>query len=304
MTDAISTNLISADAIESIEEVSEKIKEDPGLIKTYLSMLPEKALQLGIKIVIAVVVFVVCRKLIKLLSRLLKAALNKAGAEKTAVTFLDTLVSFVLNFILVMGIFIAFGLNATSAVAILGSLGVTLGLALQDTLSNFAGGVLLLVLRPFGAGDYIEETSTGMRGTVESVTVFYTTILTDNNFEVNIPNGSLSNSNIINYSKLSVRRLLMTFNISYDDDLIKAKEIVADVIKNQEQVIDGQQNPVEVYVKEMADYSIVLGARAIVECDKYLDFMRVQWKINEEVKLRFDKEGIEIPFPQMDIHSK
>ncbi len=289
-------------SLDDIGELPEIIKEDPGIIKKYASELPEKALHLGIKIVICIIIFIICRKAIKFLTKLLNKGLKKAGAAKTAITFLETFVSFTLNFLLVLGIFIAFGLNATSAVALLGSLGVTLGLALQDTLSNFAGGVLLLILRPFEAGDYIEETATGMKGTVESITIFYTTILSDNNFEVSIPNGALSNNNIINYSRLPLRRLTLTFNISYEDDLKKAKNILDEVIRRQEHIFEGPNNPIEIYVKELGEYGITLGARAMVECDKYLDFNRVIWSINEEVKLEFDKEGITIPYPQVVMH--
>ncbi len=308
MVTVISTdNIISANSLENlenIEKISEKIKEDPGILKNYLSQLPEKALHLGIKIVIAIIVFLVCRKLIKLLTKILDITLTKAGAAKTAITFLDTLINFTLTFILVMGIFIAFGLNATSAVAILGSLGVTIGLALQDTLSNFAGGVLLLILRPFGAGDYIEEPAAGIRGTVESVTIFYTIIKTDNNFEASIPNGKLSNNNIINYSRLPVRRLIQTYDISYHDDIKKVKEILLELVRQEEKVFEDEKNPAEVYVKELSDHSIVMGVRALVKTSSYLDFLRVGWHLNEAVKLRFDQEGIEIPFPQIDVHNK
>jgi len=300
----ISENLISVNHLQDINEISEQIQEDPGILKEYLSQLPEKALRFGLKVVIAVVVFMICRKIIQLLSKALKKALEKAGTGKTAITFLDTFMTFTLYFFLIMTILVAFGVSATSAVAILGSFGVTLGLALQGTISNVAGGMLLLILKPFEAGDYIEEKDTGMCGTVQSVTIFYTHILTDNNFEVCIPNGALSNSNIINYSRVTERRLIMTFNISYSDSVSRAREIIEEVLRGEERVDANGPTPIETYLKEMGDFSLVIGARATVYSDTYIDYLRTTWAINEKVKERFDEAGIEIPFPQLDVHNK
>ena len=297
----ISSNGIS---INTIEDIHEKIQEDPGVIKEYLQSLPIKTLQFSVKVIIAVLVFIICRRIIRLINKALCKALEKAGAGKTAITFIENLVAFSLNFLLVMAILVNFGVSTSSAVAVIGSIGLTLGFALQGTLSNFAGGVLILILRPFDVGDYIEEKATGMTGTVQSVTIFYTYILTDNNFEVSIPNGALSNNNIINYSRISERRLIMTFNIAYSADFQKARSIIGDVLKKEERIDENGFTPIEIYMKEMGDFSIVVGVRATVKCDKYIDYMRVTWAINEKVKQAFDEEGIEIPFPQLDIHNR
>lgn len=288
--------------IDDMQNLQEQIKKNPNIVKQFFDSLPEKALNFGFRILLVAIAFVIGVKLIKLVRKLMKNALTKAGTSKNAVNFMDTCLKWLLYILLVLGILTNFGLEATSIVAFIGSLGVTIGLALQGSLSNLAGGVLLLILKPFREGDYITECSKNISGTVSEVQIFYTKIHTDNNYIAMIPNGTLANNAIINYSEIKNRMLMLTYNIAYSSDLKRAKDIIIDVIKN-DPVYNASQTAVpEVYVKELAESAVILGARAWVRTDSYKGFIQCTWRINEAVKSRFDEAGIEIPFPQLDIH--
>ncbi len=297
------TDGIASVSVNDIQSITQEIQK-PGFFKTYFSTVPEKMMNLGLRILLLVVVFFVCHKLIRLLRGLLAVALKRTGMNENAIRFLDTILKWTLYGTLIMVILVSFGLDAATVVAVLGSLGVTIGLALQGSLSNLAGGVLLLILKPFVAGDYIKEHAANITGTVQEVSIFYTTILTDNNYYAMIPNGSLANSMITNYSRAGERRLLIEFGISYTSDIKKAKRIVEEVVNAEELSVPEGMTPTEVYVKELADSAVILGVRGTIKSDSNLDFNRAIWRINEQVKLRFDAEGIEIPFPQMDVHTK
>ena len=290
--------------IEDMQELQQTIKENPGILRQFLNSLPQKALNLGIRILIVAIVFIIGVKLIKFVRKLLRNALLKTGTSKNAVNFMDTCLKWLLYILLILGILTNFGLEATSIVAFIGSLGVTIGLALQGSLSNLAGGVLLLIMKPFKAGDYIKECSKDISGTVTEVQIFYTKIHTDNNYVAMIPNGTLANNTIINYSAMNSRMLIMTFSISYSSDLLKAKEIILNAIKNDIDYNINQTAEPYIYVKELAEDSVIIGARAWTKTDSYLNFMKCTWRINEAVKAAFDDAGIVIPFPQLEIHEK
>ena len=192
-----------------------------------------------------------------------------------------------------------FGIAASSVVAVLGSAGLTVGLALQGSLSNFAGGVLILLLKPFVVGDYIIENGGGMEGTVSEISIFYTKLLTVDNKAIMIPNGALSNSSIINVSAMNKRRVDVEVGVAYNSDLAKVKTILEDVIMNDEARLENEE--VNVFVSVLGESSITMGTRMWV---KSADYWTAKWRITENVKLALDKNGIEIPFPQMDVNLK
>ena len=204
-----------------------------------------------------------------------------------------------LYFVLVLIILSQFGVTASSVIAVLGSAGLTVGLALQGSLSNFAGGVLILLLKPFVVGDYIIENADKMEGTVAEITIFYTKLLTVDNKAIMIPNGTLSNSSIVNVTAMKKRRLDMLFGVAYDSDIKKVKEILERVAIGDEAIL--KDEPTNVFVSELKDSYVEVGTRGWVKKE---DYWEAKWRITENVKLEFDKEGISIPFPQVEVTMK
>ena len=225
--------------------------------------------------------------------------MTRANVEPGVTSFLGSLVKYVLYFVLVMIILSQFGVTAGSVVAVLGSAGVTVGLALQGSLSNFAGGVLILLLKPFVVGDYIIENGDKMEGTVTEISIFYTKLLTADNKAILIPNGALSNSSIINASAMDKRRVDIEVGVAYDSDLAKVKAVLSDVIMNDEARLETED--ANVFVSLLGDSSITMGIRLWVKSD---DYWTAKWRITENVKLALDANSIEIPFPQMDVNLK
>lgn len=249
----------------------------------------------GLKIIGAIVIFLAGSWLIRLMMRLLTGAMDRAGVEKTLSGFLRSLVQAVLQVILCLVILGNLGVQTTSFVAIIGAAGLAIGLALQGSLSNFGSGTLLILLKPFKAGDYIE--AAGTAGTVKEVNIFTTSITTPDNKLVIIPNSSLTGSNITNYSATGTRRVEWIFGISYDDDIRLAKEIIANTLSAETR---GLKDPAPmVAVKELGESSVNLVARLWVNS---ADYWNVCFDVTEKVKNQFDEKGITIPFPQRDIH--
>ena len=185
------------------------------------------------------------------------------------------------------------GVEVSSFIALLGSAGVAVGLALQGTLSNVAGGVLLLILKPFQVGDYIVLTGTDCEGEVAAMDIFYTKLKTIDN---RVPNGTLSNSNLINNTKQERRLIDIEVGISYDADIKEVKRILTDIAKNEKRILD--QDGVKIFVSSLADSSVMMGIRCWVSTS---DYVATKWALNEEIKIRFDEEGIEIPYQKLDV---
>jgi small conductance mechanosensitive channel len=275
----------------------ENISENLNAIQKFMSTLPEKALSLGIRVLIALVVFFIGSKIIKFIRNIIKKSLNKAGAELGVIQFLDALLKVILYGVLILMIAGNFGFDATSVVALVGSAGVTIGLALQGSLSNLAGGVLILVLKPFRVGDYIIESGHGTEGTVKEIGIFYTKLMTVDGKIVVLPNGNLSNNSITNASFSPVRRVDLTVGISYGADIKKAKEILEDVMKEDSDVLHNE--PVTVFVDSLGDSAVTIGMRCF--CDN-ANYWTVKWRVLENAKLALDNAGIEIPFNQVVVH--
>lgn len=279
---------------ETIIEVAKK-----GAFENYMDEAIPKILDLGVNVILAVIILLVGSKVIHWLVNLLKRSMEKANAEQGVVTFVGSVCKYALYFVLVLIILSHFGITASSVIAVLGSAGLTLGLALQGSLSNFAGGVLILLLKPFVVGDYIMENADKQEGVVSEITIFYTKLLTPDNKAIMIPNGTLSNTSIVNVTAMKNRRLDLNFSVAYTSDIAKVKNILEEIIKTDEAVLTDE--PMNVFVSDLLDSSINMGIRCWVKKE---DYWTTKWRIVETVKLEFDKESVEIPFPQMEISMK
>lgn len=247
-------------------------------------------------IALALVIFFVGRWLIeKFLSRVALLD-NKTKIDPGVAKFVRSLVRVALWALLIYFIADFLGVPTASFVALLGSIGVTVGLALQGSLSNFAGGLILMFLHPFKTGDYI-KTAWDIEGTVVEIGLFFTTLRMADNKIITIPNGNLSAGNIINYNVLPVRRLSTTVGIAYEADTVRAIELLTALIKSRKPLVNPEK--ALVYVKELGDSSVVLGLHYWVKTDDYWD---EAWSINQAIKDVLDQNGIAIPFNQLDVH--
>ena len=247
-------------------------------------------------IALALVIFFVGRWLIeKFLSRVALLD-NKTKIDPGVAKFVRSLVRVALWALLIYFIADFLGVPTASFVALLGSIGVTVGLALQGSLSNFAGGLILMFLHPFKTGDYI-KTASDIEGTVVEIGLFFTTLRMADNKIITIPNGNLSAGNIINYNVLPVRRLSTTVGIAYEADTVRAIELLTALIKSRKPLVNPEK--ALVYVKELWDSSVVLGLHYWVKTDDYWD---EAWSINQAIKDVLDQNGIAIPFNQLDVH--
>lgn len=251
----------------------------------------------GIQLLIALAIFLIGSRVIKLIYRLLHRSFDKMEMEISLSKFLLSVINAALYCILGFIIAGQIGINSASIVALLGSASIAVGLAVQGSLANFAGGVLILLMKPFRVGDYI--ISKDGEGTVRTIGLVYTVLTTVDNKQVVIPNGTLSNSALTNVTAMDNRRVDMEVGIGYGADLKLAKEILEDIYRSHPAVL--KEEPIDVYVGNLGNSAVTVGARGWVATD---DYWRTKWDITETVKLRFDEAGIEIPFDQLDIHVK
>lgn len=267
-----------------------------GAIEKYLQELPDKLLRFGVRILMALVVFFVGVQLIRLIRRILRKSFERRNVDLGVSRFMDSFVKAVLYILLLFMIASYFGMDVTSVVALVGSAGVAIGLAVQGSLSNFAGGVLILLLQPFKIGDYIRD-GAGNEGTVEEVQLFYTRLITPDRHVVVVPNGTLANSNILNMSSVDDRRMDIKVGISYDADIRRAKEVLLKVLEEDPGVLQDQEKLV--FVDELADSSVILDLRCYSKNEM---FWETKWRLTEKVKYALDEAKISIPFPQLDVH--
>lgn len=284
-----------AGAESILADVEEKVQK--GAVQEFLSALPEKALNLGLRIFLAAVFFLIGVRLIKLLRKIIRKSMERANAELGVIQFVDSFVKATLYVVLVMGLASSFGLDAASVVAVLGSAGVAIGLAVQGSLSNLAGGVLILALKPFRVGDYIKESYSSQEGTVTEIQIFYTKLLTPDNQTVILPNGNLANNSLVNITMQEARRMDITVGVSYRANLKKAKEVLSRILEEDEAVLKDRDRLV--FVSELGSSSVVLGVRCWFRQE---DFWQGKWRITENCKLKLDENGIEIPYNHLDVH--
>ena len=249
-----------------------------------------------VKLIIAIIVLLVGRKLIKVARKMIRKFMDKTTWDTGVKQFFDHLVNVALYFILIMVVLGKFGITASSVIAVIGSVGLSIGLALQGSLSNFAGGVLILMLKPFKVGDYIREDNKGNEGTVKEIQLFYTKLLTVDNRTIVLPNGTLSNGSLINMTQQDKRRVDINVGISYHADIRKAKSVLQGIVDQEEKCLHDE--PKLVFVDNLGDSAVDMGIRIWVKTE---DYWEVKWRLTENIKYALDESQIEIPFPQMTI---
>lgn len=268
-------------------------------LKSFLDTLPEKTLDLAIRILLAILFFVIGVQVIKVLRKIIVKSMKRVNAEIGAVQFVDSFIKIAMYVILVLMLAASFGMDAASIVAVLGSAGVALGLALQGSLSNLAGGVLILVLKPFKVGDYIIEGVSNKEGEVAEIQIFYTKLVTPDNKVIVLPNGTLANNNLVNVTANACRRLDIFLGISYESDMKAAKKALLEILEKDPKVMKEKEKLV--VVDELADSCV----RLLVRCwFRNEDYWEGKWRITEDCKDALDAAGIEIPFTQLDVHMK
>lgn len=288
--------LWEADAKAAGDAASEAA-EQIGIIKEYVNKILDWFMSKLGSLVIAIIFMVICFKLVKLLIKFLKKTFDKTNLDVSVAGFFLSAIRILLNFLIVLTAASIVGFQITSFITLLGTAGVTLGLALQGSLSNLAGGVLILILKPFHVGDYIIENNTKCEGTVVSIDIFYTKLVTVDNKSIVIPNGNISNTSLINVTEREKRRVDIAFSVSYDSDLDKVKQVVLDIVKK----LDGfrENDAVDFFIDNFGESGLEMCVRFFVDIDK---FFPAKWEAMWNIKKAFDENGIEIPYNKMDVN--
>lgn len=251
-----------------------------------------------LKVILAVVAYYAGTKIIKKILKVFRVSMEKTNVDKGVIQFVGSFAKIFLYALLLFSIATSFGVQESSVAALLASAGVTVGLALQGGLSNMAGGVMLLLFKPFQVGDYIiQNESNGAEGTVSKIEICYTTLLSIDNKRIIIPNGELSNSTLTNVTAQKQRRLQIKVQISYDADIRKAKAVLQRILETDPDTSHDEE--MVVFVDELADSGVVMGLRVWVPTEQYYP---IKWRLNQKIKETFDQEGIGIPYPQLDVH--
>ena len=251
----------------------------------------------SLKVGLALTIFFIGQFFARLISGAMAKLLAHTSLDRILVDFLRSVVRALLLVVVLVAALDQLGVNTNSLIAMLGAAGIAIGLALQGSLQNFAAGFMLLIFRPFKAGDFVE--TAGTSGMIDTIGIFSTRLYTADNKEVIIPNGAIYSSNIINYSSRKTRRIDMVFSVAYSDDIRLAKDIILSVIKAEERVLEDPAP--EVAVGELAPSSVNFVVRPWVKADEY---WAVRFALNEKIKLAFDQHKITIPFPHMDVNLK
>lgn len=290
--------VLSQDVADTVTEViSENVDiVSWDMLRQYLQESMPTVLDFLMKLIIAIIVLLVGRRIIKFVRKCLLRFLDKSNLDTGLKQFFDKFVYVALHFVLILAILGRFGITASSVIAIIGSAGLSIGLALQGTLSNFAGGVLILLLRPFKVGDYIKEDTSGNEGKVQEIQLFYTKLVTLDNKVVVVPNANLTSSSLTNMTNQDRRRVDIKVGISYHADIREAKQVIEDVLAGEEKRLT--EEPYKIYVDELAESSVVIGTMVWVHTE---DYYEVKWRLTENIKYALDENHIEIPFPQVTV---
>ena len=249
----------------------------------------------GLRIIAAAAILVLGKWLARALSNTLERVLGRAGGDPTLIRFCRNIAYFALFTFVVLAALSQLGVQTTSFIAVIGAAGLAVGLALQGSMSNFAAGVMLILFKPFKVGDYVE--AGGAAGTVEEIMIFSTKLKSPDNKQLFVPNGVIFNGNIVNYSAKDTRRIDMVFGCGYDDDILRVKRLLEDIVAADERVLADPAVTIGLY--ELGESSINFWVRPWVNAS---DYLAVHFDIHEQVKLRFDAEGLSIPYPQRDVH--
>jgi small conductance mechanosensitive channel len=263
--------------------------------QSYVQKAVELAIEYGPKLILAIIVLIVGLWIIRLIVKSINKGMEHSKVEESLRKFLSSLFSILLKVLLLISVASMIGIATTSFIAILGAAVLAVGLALQGGLANFAGGVIILIFKPFKVGDFID--AQGYTGTVHEITIFTTILKTPDNKTVIIPNGALSNGSMVNFSTELTRRVDMVFGIGYGDSIEKAKQVLKHLVDSDTRI---HQEPArQIVLDELGDSSVNFKVR--VWCDSG-NYWGIYFDMQEKVKLTFDKEGISIPFPQRDVH--
>ncbi|RHG04348.1 mechanosensitive ion channel family protein [Dorea longicatena] len=293
------TDTTIADTTQEVTDATQEAVKQVNQLTQYVQDSIPGLITFGLKVLAALVAFFIGRLVIRWIRKIVRRSFERSGADKGVEQFVDSLLKYGLYALLVFSLISSLGFDTTSVAAVLASGGVAIGLALQGSLSNFAGGVLILLLKPFVVGDYIIEDSNGKEGTVKEIQIFYTKLSTIDNKTIVIPNGMLTNNSITNATAKDERQLDLRVGISYDADIRQAKSVIENLLIKDECIIKNEQ--INVFVHELADSAVVLGIRAWVKNEEYWE---TRWRLLEEIKILLDENGIEIPYPQMAVHMK
>lgn len=287
----------SSESETATTDVSEQIASATDVVANFnvQNFVDTYALPWGINIVLAIIIYIIGKMVVGILVNVFGKIMAKSKYDDMLVDFLKSIVKAVLMLFVIVASLDQLGVDTTSLVAILGAAGLAIGLSLQGSLQNFAAGVMLLVFRPFKSGDFVD--AGGVAGSVVSIGIFSTIMNTPDNKEIIVPNGAIYGGNITNFSAKPTRRVDMTFGIGYDDDLKKAKAVLEEMLNADERVLKDPKYTVA--VASLGDSSVNIVVRPWV---KSSDYWGLQFDFTEAVKLRFDQEGISIPYPQMDVH--
>lgn len=281
--------------IPTVEESTEKVNAFVEKLRDFVPAL----INFGIKLLIAFVILLIGRFLIKMILKISKRFFDRTKLDVGVSKFLLSLIRTVCYIVLVLIMLETVGIKTTSFIALLTTSSLAIGLALQGSLSNFAGGILILIIKPFKIGDYISCSSAGLEGSVSKIDLFYTTLITADNKVVVIPNGVLSNSSLTNMTALETRRVDFTIGISYDSDIKKAKEVLEKCAKEHEKVLKDKE--IFCYVSSLDSSQVTLGVRIWAKTD---DYWTVLFDLKEKAKVSLDESGIEIPFNQIVVHTE
>lgn len=293
------TDTTIADTTQEVTDATQEAVKQVNQLTQYVQDSIPGLITFGLKVLAALVAFFIGRLVIRWIRKIVRRSFERSGADKGVEQFVDSLLKYGLYALLVFSLISSLGFDTTSVAAVLASGGVAIGLALQGSLSNFAGGVLILLLKPFVVGDYIIEDTNGKEGTVKEIQIFYTKLSTIDNKTIVIPNGMLTNNSITNATAKDERQLDLRVGISYDADIRQAKSVIENLLTKDECIIKNEQ--INVFVHELADSAVVLGIRAWVKNEEYWE---TRWRLLEEIKILLDENGIEIPYPQMAVHMK
>lgn len=293
----VTDNSLPSDVQESVQEVTtEATREVNQFVQFFEDHIPD-LVAFGVRVLLALVLFFVGSKIIKWIRKVVRRSFERTNADAGVRQFVDSMLKFGLYALLLFIIATKFGVESSSVAALIASAGVAIGLAVQGSLSNFAGGVLILLLKPFAVGDYIVVTQEGIEGTVKEIQIFYTKLATVDNQTVVVPNSILTNNSLTNVTARPERKLDLKVGISYDADLKKAKSLIEDMLLHDESII--QDEEIRVFVASLGDSAVMIGLRAWVKTEEY---WATRWRLMEEIKLTFDAEGIDIPYNQLTVH--
>lgn len=287
------TEMIQETAESSVNEVQAEMN---GFMQYLQNHIPD-IISFGIRLGVALVIFLIGRFLIQVIRKSVRHSIERSNADAGVAQFTDSLLKFGLYVLLVVIVAGNLGIELSSITALFAAAGVGISLALQGTLSNLAGGVQILFLKPFVVGDYIIEDTNKNEGTVKEIKVFYTKLSTIDNKTIVIPNGILTGNSLTNVTAKEERQLDLKVGISYQSDLKKAKRILEQIILDHSNIIKDEEW--KVFVDSLGESAVILGIRAWVKTEEYWP---TRWGILEEIKLRFDENGIGIPYNQLTVH--